>query len=157
MRPYNSFACEPMFTKFLLSNVEGAVVDQILFRFAILWAVSGIFAIKVEGCQKSRGILNFFSPSQILWGRPSKIYTHFITPDSRHVVRIKFCEDTPTNWEVIGANTLNFKPNFKFSRLKFFVWGGGDPLVVRVCVSRAWSICSACKNFRAQHPIMAEI
>ena len=30
----------------------------------------------------------------------------------------KFCEDTPTNPdpEVIGANTLNFRPNYKFSR-----------------------------------------
>ena len=58
--PYNSFACRPKFTQFLLSNVEGAVVDQILFEFAILWAVSGIFAIKVESCQKSRRILDVF-------------------------------------------------------------------------------------------------
>jgi len=27
----------------------------------------------------------FFSPSKILGGRPSKRYTHFITPRSRHV------------------------------------------------------------------------
>ena len=60
MSPYNSFVCGPKFTKFLLSNVEGAVVDQILFGFVILWAVYGIFAIKVEGCQKSRGILDVF-------------------------------------------------------------------------------------------------
>jgi len=66
----------------------------------------------------------FFSLSQILGGRPSKTYTHFITPDSRHVVWIKFYEDIPTSSEVIGAHSVNFKPNFKFSRLKFF---GGDP------------------------------
>ena len=30
------------------------------------------------------------------------------------------CGDTPTSPEIIVANTLNFKPNFKFSRLKFF-------------------------------------
>jgi len=153
MSPYNSFAYRPKFTKFLLSNVEGAVVDQILFGYAILWAVSEIFAIKVEGCQKSRGILDVFSPSQILGESPSKIYTHFITPDSQHVVRIKFCENTSTSSEVIGAHTLNFKPNFKCSRLQFL----GDPLLVRVCASMAWSICSACKNFRAQHLLMAEI
>ena len=36
---------------------------SILFGFAILWAVSGIFAIKVESCQKSRRILDvFFRP-----------------------------------------------------------------------------------------------
>jgi len=31
------------------------------------------------------------------------------------------CGDTPTSPEVIVANTLNFKPNFKFLRLIF--WG----------------------------------
>ena len=120
MSPYNSFVCGPKFTKFLLSNVEGAVVDQILFRFAIIWAVYGIFAIKVEGCKKSRGILAVFSPSQIFGGRPSKTYTDFITPDSRHIIWKKFYEDTPTSPQVIGAHTLNFKVNFKFSGLNFF-------------------------------------
>ena len=60
-----------------------------------------------------------FLPSQILGGRPSKSYTHA----SRHVVWKMFCEDTPTTPEVIVANTLNLKPNFKFSLLIFF-WGG---------------------------------
>ena len=36
----------------------------------------------------------------------------------------KFHEDTPTNPEVIEPNTLNFRPNFKFSRLNFFFGGG---------------------------------
>jgi len=36
----------------------------------------------------------------------------------------KFREDTPTGPEVIGAHTLNFRPNFKFSPLEFF---GGPP------------------------------
>jgi len=80
------------------------------------------------------------------------LYT-FITPDSRHIIWKKFYEDTPTSPEVIGAHTLNFKGNFKFSGLKFL----GDPLPVRMCAGRAWPICSACKNFRAQHPLMAEI
>ena len=35
-----------------------------------------------------------------------------------------FVEDIPTSSDVIEAYTLNFKPNFKFSRLIFF-WGGG--------------------------------
>jgi len=35
-------------------------------------------------------------------------------------------EDIPTGMEVIEAQTLNFKPNFKFSRLIFF-WAGGTP------------------------------
>jgi len=67
-----------------------------------------------------------FLPSQISGGGPSKSYTHVITPGSRHVAWKKFCEDTPTSPEVIGAYTLNFKPNFKFSRLQFF-WGDPRP------------------------------
>jgi len=37
--------------------------------------------------------------------------------------------DTPTSPEVTVANTLNFQPNFKFSRLKFF---GGPRRTSRV-------------------------
>ena len=68
----------------------------------------------------------------------------------------KFHEDIPTSPEVIGAHTMNFKPNFKFSRLQFFFWGG-DPVPVWVCASKAWSISSACKTLRAQHPLFTEI
>jgi len=35
-----------------------------------------------------------------------------------------FGEDIPTSPDVIEAHKLNFKPNFKFSRLSFF---SGDP------------------------------
>jgi len=66
------------------------------------------------------------------------------------------CGDTPTNPEVIVANTLNFKPNFKFSRLKIF-FCGGTPVPLRLCAIKAWSISIACKIFRAQHPLWAEI
>jgi len=44
--------------------------------------------------------------------RPSKNYTHVITPGSRHVVWNKGFEDTPTRPEVIDAQSLNFRPNF---------------------------------------------
>jgi len=67
--------------------------------------------------------LDVFSPSQILGGRPSKSYTNVMTPVPRHFVWKMFCGDNPTSPEVIVANTLNFKANFKFSRLNFF----GDP------------------------------
>ena len=40
-----------------------------------------------------------------------------------------FDEDIPTSPDVIEAHTLNFKPNFKFSRLIFFL-GEGDPVHV---------------------------
>ena len=52
----------------------------------------------------------------------------------------KFGEDILTSPEVIRVQTLHFKPNFKFSRLKIF-WG--TPVPVVVCASKAWSICNA--------------
>ena len=125
MHVNNFFVCGPKFTVFFSFNVGGVVVDQLLFRFLICGSVSEIFAIKVESCQKSRKILDGFLPSQILGGRPSKNCIHVITPCSRHVVWIKICDDIPISPEVIDVHTLNFKPNFKFSRLKFF--GGPRP------------------------------
>jgi len=38
-------------------------------------------------------------------------YAHLNTPASRHVAWKKFCDVTPTSRKVIGAHTLNFKPN----------------------------------------------
>jgi len=73
-----------------------------------------------------------------------------MTPVSRHVVWKMFCGDTPTSPEVIVTKTLNFKANFKFSRLTFF---GGIPVPLRMCDIKAWSISSTCINFRAQHPL----
>ena len=82
----------------------------------------GYSRLKLKVVKNREEFWTFFSPSQILGGRPSKTYTHFITPDSRHIIWIKFCEDTPISPEVIGAHTVNFKVNLKFSGLKF--WGG---------------------------------
>jgi len=71
-----------------------------------------------------------FWPSQILGGRAfRKLYTRYHPcPAARRPE--KFNEDTPTRSGVIVAHTLNFRPNFKFSRLKFF---GGIPVPVGVC------------------------
>jgi len=113
------------------ANVEGIVVDQLLFRFSICGSVPEIFAIKVESCQKLRRILNVFSPSQILGGRPSNNCTHVTTPGSRHVVRINICHGTSINSEDIDAHTMYFKPNFKFSRLNIFF---ETPIPAGVCV-----------------------
>jgi len=132
MHVNNFFVCGPKFTVFVSSNVEGVVVDQLLFRFSICGSVSEIFTIKIESCQKSRKNLDGFLPSQIFGGRPSKNCTHVITPGSRHVVWIKICDDIPISPEVIDVHTLNFKPNFKFSRLKFFL---GTPVPVGVCAT----------------------
>jgi len=45
----------------------------------------------------------------------------------------KFREDTPNSPEVIEPNALNSRPNFKFSRLKFF---GGLPSQFRCALAR---------------------
>jgi len=132
-----------------LANVGGVAVDQLRFRFLMSRPVPVIFAIKVESCQKSRRNLEVFWPSQIIGVGTSKSYTHFIAPASRHVGWKKFCENTSTSAEVIGAQTLNFMPNFKFSRLNFF---RGSPLPVVVCASKCWSICKSCKNLRGSTP-----
>jgi len=84
------FVCGPNFTKFFSPNVEGVVVDKILFGFAMYGSVPEIFAIKVESCQKSRRMLDVFLAHQILGGGPSKSYTYFITPTLRHVEWKKF-------------------------------------------------------------------
>jgi len=130
------------------------VVDKILWVFAICRYIKEIFATKVESCQKSCRIMDDFSLSQISGGGPSKSYTHFITAASRHAAWKKFCEDTPSSPEVIGAHTVNFKPNFKFSRLNIF---GGTPVPVGICARKILSISSACKNLRSKHPLGAEM
>jgi len=66
----------------------------------------------------------------------------------------EFGDDIFTSPEVIRAQTLHFKPNFKFSRLLF---RGGDPVPVVVCAIKPWSISSACKNLEGQHPLRAEM
>jgi len=94
------------------------------FQISDIWSHSG--DIRDQSRKLSKIALNFglFSPSQILGGRPSKSFTHVMTPVQRHVVWKMFFGDTPTTPEVIVANTLNFKANFKFSRLNFL---RGDP------------------------------
>ena len=112
------------------------------FRFLICWSIPEIFAIEVERCQKTRKILDDFLPSQIFGGGHCNNCAQIITPASQHVPWKNFCEDTPTSLEVIGAHTLNFKSNFKVSRINFF---RGSPFAVVVCASKCWSICSHVK------------
>ena len=53
----------------------------------------------------------------------------FVDQSSSRGVK-KFGEKIPTSIispEVIDVQTLNFKPNFKFSRLIFFLGGRGHP------------------------------
>ena len=124
MHLYNFFICGPKFTRFLLSNLGGVVVDQLLFRFLTCPHVPEIFAIKVESCPKSLRNLDVFLTLPSFRGRAfPKLYARY--HPCLAVRRLeKFHEDIPTGMEVIEAQTLNFKPNVKFSRLNFF---GGPP------------------------------
>ena len=84
------------------------------FPILDIWSSSG--DIRDQSRKLSKIALNFgrFLLSQILGGRPSKSYTHVMTPAWRHIVWTMFCEDTPASPEVIVAKTLTFKANFKF-------------------------------------------
>jgi len=124
MSHFNSVVCGPKFTYFFLPNVEWVVVDNGFSdcRYDDLFRrYSRPKSTVVKNCAE---IWTFFSPSQILWTGPSENCTRVITPDLRHVDWKKCHEYTFTRPEVIVAHTLNFRPNFKFSRLICF---RGDP------------------------------
>ena len=81
MHLYNFFICGPKFNRFLLSNLGGVVVDQLLFRFLTCPHVPEIFAIKVESCPKSSlRNLDVFLTLPNFRGGPSQNCTHVITP-----------------------------------------------------------------------------
>ena len=62
-------------TRNFFTNVGGVVVDKLLFRFSISGSFPEIFAIKVEGCEKSRKILDDFLALLNLWGQAfQKLY-----------------------------------------------------------------------------------
>jgi len=133
MHLYNFFVCGPKFTRFLLSNVGGVVVVKLCVRFLTCRPVPEIFAIKVESCQKSRRNLDVFSALPNFRGRAfRKLYARYHPSLATRRLE-KFHEDIPTSAEVIGLHTLNFKPNFKFSRLEFF---GGPPTHFGCALSR---------------------
>ena len=129
----------------------GVVVDKLCFRFSICGSIRGIFAIKVESCQKSSEILDDFLALLNLWGRAfQELYPVYHS----YLAARRLKKFHPCNPEVIEPNTLNFRPNFKFSRLKFFL---GTLVPLGLCASKPWSISSSCKNLRGQHPLRAEM
>ena len=94
-----------------------------------IWSRSGDIRDQIVKLQKNPAeYWTFFFALPNFRGRPSKSYTNVTTPASLHVVWKMFCGDTRTSPEVIVANMLNFKRNFKFSGLIF--WG---EIPVRVC------------------------
>ena len=69
----------PKFTKFLLFNVEGMVVDNAVYRLSISPSILEIFALKVESCPKSRRILDVFAIPNFKGAVPPQICTHVIS------------------------------------------------------------------------------
>ena len=65
----------------------------------------------------------FGSPKFFGVGLPKNVPSLSLLP--RGTSTDKVHEDTPTSPEVIESNTLNFRPNFKFSPLNF--WGDPRP------------------------------
>jgi len=113
----------PKFTRFLLSNVGGAAVVQLLFGCSICRPVPEIFAIKVEICQKSNRNLDVFALPNFRGPAFRKLYARYNPCFAPHRLE-KFHGNIPISPEVIGVHTLNFKRNVIFSRLEFF---GGLP------------------------------
>jgi len=60
MHLYNFFVCGTKFTRFLLSNLGGAVIDHLFFRFLTCPPVSEIFAIKSKVIRNRVEIWTFF-------------------------------------------------------------------------------------------------
>jgi len=114
----------------VLPNVEGVVVDKILFRFAICRSVPEIFVIRVESCHKLQQILDVNFALANFRGQVFEKLYEFYHPQVTVRRLEKFRENTPTGPEVRGANTLNFSPDLIFSRLKF-IWG--TPVPFGVC------------------------
>ena len=105
---------------------EGSLLINYVFDFRFMDPFRRYSRSKSKVVRNREKIWTVFWPSPILGGRHSKNCTQVITPGSRHVVRIKICDGIPISSELIDVCALNFKPNFKFSRLKIF-WGGGPP------------------------------
>jgi len=128
MHVNNFFVCGPTFTVFFSSNVGGVLVDKLLFRLSICLSFSEIFAIKIESCQKSHQTLDgFFALQNFSWQDFQKLY-----PRYHRWLATRRLDTIPISPEVIDVHTLNFKPNFKFSRLNFL---GETPVPVRVCAT----------------------
>jgi len=105
---------------FFRQTWKGLWLIKYFFLFAICRCVPEIFAIEVESCQKALWILDVFFALPNFRGQAfQKLYARYHPCLATRRLE-KFYEDIPTSPEVIGVHTLNFKPNFKFSRLELF-------------------------------------
>jgi len=104
MHLYNFFVCGPKFTRFLLSNVGGVVIDHLCFRFLIRRPVMQIFAIKSRKLSEiAPKFGRFFGPPKFSGAGLPKNCTHVIINPCLATCRLeKFHEDIPSP-EVIGG------------------------------------------------------
>ena len=103
---------------------------------------------------RNRAEIRTFWALPNFWGRAlQKLYARYHPCLTSRRLE-KFREDTPTSPEVTEAHTLNFKPNFKFSG---FFLGGGPPSQLGCALGSFGQSLARIKNFRAQHPLMAEM
>jgi len=120
------FVCGSKYTNFFSSNMGVVVDDKLLFLFSICWSGLDIFAVKVESCQKSSKILDDFFALPNFWGWAfQKLFARYYACLVARRWK-KFREDTTTSTEDIDSSMLNFRPNFKYSRLNF--WGDPHPI-----------------------------
>ena len=92
------------------------------FRCSVCRSILEMFAIVKSKVVRNRADIWTSLALPNSTGEPSKNCTHIYHPSLAARDLEKFREGTHTSREVIRAHTLNFRPNFKFSRLKF-LWG----------------------------------
>ena len=105
MHLYNFLVCGPKFTRCLLSNVGGVVVVQLRVRFLTCRPVPGIFAIKVESCQKSlRNLDVFLTLPNFRWRAFQKLYPFYhpcLAARSLEKVSVRILPLAPESWGLI--------------------------------------------------------
>jgi len=133
---------------------KGLWLIKFFFRCSICRSVPEIFAINSKIVRNHAEIWTFFGHSKF-WGLTfRKWYPHYHPFLAAHGLE-KFREGTPTSREVIGAHTLDFRPNYKF--LPIFFFGGGPPSLLWCTLFSLAQSLACIKNLRGQHPLMAEM
>jgi len=119
----------------VLDSITSGIVDVFSLNFFMRPAIT------------ARGISsswNWFCTRTCGAGRPQVWLCHArlvcLWTNVHHVSCKSFGKDIPTSMEVIEAQTLNFKANFKFSRWEFF---GGHPSQLGSDLGSLWSISNA--------------
>ena len=112
-----------------MSNVVGDVVDN---YFSLFRYVDPFRRYSQSNSEISPKFGRFLALPNFRGREFQKLYARYEPCNVTHRLE-NFHEDIPTSPEVIGAHTLNLKPNFKFSQLQFL---GGTPFPVEMSLAR---------------------